>query len=50
MKTTFALLGTLSLMTAIAGPVQAGDAASGAQKSAVCGACHGATGSSINPE
>ena len=50
MKTTFALLGTLALMTAIAGSAEAGDAAAGAQKSAVCGACHGATGSSINPE
>jgi cytochrome c553 len=30
--------------------VLAGDAGAGAQKSAVCGACHGATGSSANPE
>jgi cytochrome c553 len=33
-----------------AGPATAGDAALGAQKAAVCGACHGMTGSSINPE
>jgi cytochrome c553 len=37
-------------LAALAGPAIAGDAALGAQKSAVCGACHGATGSSINPE
>ena len=35
---------------ALAGPASAGDAAQGAQKAAVCGACHGMTGSSINPE
>jgi cytochrome c553 len=28
----------------------AGDAAQGAQKAAVCGACHGMTGNSVNPE
>lgn len=50
MKMTISLLGTLSLMTATAMPAFAGDAAAGAQKSAICGACHGATGSSINPE
>jgi cytochrome c553 len=33
-----------------AGPAAGGDAAAGAQKAAVCGACHGVTGSSINPE
>lgn len=35
-----------------AGPTQAGngDPAAGAQKVAVCGACHGATGNSVNPE
>jgi cytochrome c553 len=32
------------------GPAAGGDAAAGAQKAAVCGACHGMTGSSINPE
>ena len=50
MKTTFALIGSLALVSAFAAPALAGDAAAGAQKSAVCGACHGATGSSINPE
>lgn len=35
-----------------AGPTLAGngDPAAGAQKVAVCGACHGATGNSVNPE
>ncbi|MGH8134908.1 MAG: c-type cytochrome [Steroidobacteraceae bacterium] len=50
MKTTSALIGSLALLSAFASPATAGDAAAGAQKSAVCGACHGATGSSINPE
>lgn len=50
MKTTFALIGSLALASVFASPALAGDAAAGAQKSAVCGACHGATGSSINPE
>lgn len=31
-------------------PAAAGDATAGAQKAAVCGACHGMTGSSVNPE
>jgi cytochrome c553 len=35
---------------AVALPASAGDASLGAQKAAVCGACHGPTGSSINPE
>lgn len=35
---------------AVAGPSSAGDASLGAQKAAVCAACHGPTGSSINPE
>lgn len=35
---------------AIAGPSTAGDASLGAQKAAVCAACHGPGGSSINPE
>ena len=50
MKMTFALFGSLALLSMFAAPALAGDAAAGAQKSAVCGACHGATGSSINPE
>lgn len=35
---------------AVATPSSAGDAGLGAQKAAVCAACHGPTGSSINPE
>jgi cytochrome c553 len=35
---------------ALACAASAGDAALGAQKSVVCGACHGMTGSSVNPE
>ena len=50
MKMTFALLVPLLLLSVPATPALAGDATAGAQKSAVCGACHGATGSSINPE
>lgn len=37
-------------VSALAGPASAGDAALGAQKAAVCSACHGMTGASINPE
>ncbi len=37
-------------LSVVAGPASAGDAARGAQKAVVCGACHGATGSSVNPE
>jgi cytochrome c553 len=44
------VLGAVVVWLAVASPAQAGDAALGAQKSAVCGACHGPTGSSINPE
>ena len=50
MKTTCALFGCLMLLSSLATPAFAGDAAAGTQKSAACGACHGATGSSINPE
>lgn len=50
MKMTFALLVPLMLLSVSATPALAGDAAAGAQKSAICGACHGTTGSSINPE
>ena len=50
MKMTFSLLGALALLCVPAVPACAGDAAAGAQKAAVCGACHGATGSSVNPE
>ncbi|MBM4220021.1 MAG: cytochrome c4 [Gammaproteobacteria bacterium] len=48
MKTAW--LGSLLTLVVAAGPATAGDAALGAQKAAVCGACHGMTGSSINPE
>ena len=34
----------------VAGTATAADAARGAQMAAVCGACHGMTGSSVNPE
>lgn len=34
----------------VAGSSSAGDAALGAQKAPVCGACHGMTGNSVNPE
>jgi len=37
-------------MPPAAGNVAAGDATAGAAKAAVCGACHGITGSSVNPE
>jgi cytochrome c553 len=50
MKMTFVLLGCLPLLCAIATEAGAGDATAGAEKSAVCGACHGATGNSSNPE
>ena len=50
MKMTLALVIPLMLLSVSATPALAGDAAAGAQKSAICGACHGATGSSINPE
>jgi cytochrome c553 len=46
-KTRFGLLLALSILGA---PASAGDAALGAQKAAVCAACHGATGASVNPE
>ena len=50
MKMTFSLSVSLLLLALIARPALAGDAAAGAQKAAICGACHGATGSSVNPE
>ncbi len=46
----FAWLGTLFACIAIPATASAGDAEAGAQKAAVCGACHGMTGSSVNPE
>lgn len=46
----FAWIGTALACTILSGTASAGDAAAGAQKAAVCGACHGMTGSSVNPE
>lgn len=45
-----AWFGSILALAITAGPATAGDAALGAQKAAVCGACHGMTGSSVNPE
>jgi cytochrome c553 len=41
---------TLVACLLLAVPASAGDAAAGSQKAAVCAACHGVTGSSVNPE
>ena len=45
-----ACFGSILALVIAAGPAGAGDAALGAQKAAVCAACHGMTGSSVNPE
>jgi len=45
-----AWIGCVLACTFSAAVASAGDAALGAQKAAVCGACHGMTGSSVNPE
>jgi cytochrome c553 len=45
-----AWIGCVLACSLIAGTAFAGDAAVGAQKAAVCGACHGMTGSSVNAE
>jgi len=45
-----AWFGSILALAIATGPAVAGDAALGAQKAAVCGACHGMTGSSVNPE
>jgi cytochrome c553 len=45
-----AWFGSVLALAIAASPAAAGDAALGAQKAAVCGACHGMTGSSVNPE
>ena len=42
--------GLFLALSLLAFPALAGDAAAGAQKAAPCGACHGMTGSSVNPE
>jgi len=46
----FAWTGIALAALCLAASAQAGDAAAGAQKAAVCAACHGANGTSINPE
>lgn len=46
----FAWIGSALAALCLAASAQAGDAAAGAGKAAVCTACHGANGSSINPE
>ncbi|HEY5558954.1 MAG TPA: c-type cytochrome [Steroidobacteraceae bacterium] len=46
----FAWIGTVLACIVLSGAASAGDPESGAQKAAVCGACHGMTGSSVNPE
>jgi cytochrome c553 len=45
-----AWFGCVLAISTVAGSASAGDAALGAQKAPVCGACHGMTGSSVNPE
>lgn len=50
MKTLPAALALLALLAAPAALAVTGDAEAGAQKAAVCGACHGADGNSFNPE
>ncbi len=45
-----AWIGCVLACSVAAGAATAGDAALGAQKAAVCGACHGMTGTSVNPE
>jgi len=45
-----AWIGSLLACLLLAVSAHAGDAAAGAQKAAVCGACHGMTGASVNPE
>jgi cytochrome c553 len=42
--------GLILALCLIAFPAVAGDAAAGAGKAAACGACHGMTGNSVNPE
>jgi cytochrome c553 len=45
-----AWIGCVLACSVVAGAAGAGDAALGAQKAAVCGACHGMAGTSVNPE
>lgn len=46
----FAWIGAVVACSVLSGTASAGDPGAGAQKAAVCGACHGMTGSSVNPE
>ncbi len=46
----FAWIGALVACSLLAAPASAGDPAAGFRKAAVCAACHGVTGSSVNPE
>ncbi|MGH8252308.1 MAG: c-type cytochrome [Steroidobacteraceae bacterium] len=46
----FAAIGLVLAGLLLAAGATAGDAAAGAAKAAVCAACHGAAGSSVNPE
>jgi cytochrome c553 len=46
----FAWLGSTLAALCLSASAQAGDAAAGAQKAAVCLACHGVNGNSVNPE
>ncbi|MGQ0429399.1 MAG: c-type cytochrome [Gammaproteobacteria bacterium] len=46
----FAWVGTLAACSLLSLTASAGDAQAGSQKAAVCAACHGVTGSSVNPE
>jgi cytochrome c553 len=50
MKKWFAVIGLLPFMAVPAANAVTGDPAAGAQKAAVCGACHGVDGNSLNPE
>ena len=50
MKRLWILAATISGAIASNSALPAGNAEAGATKAAVCGACHGATGNSINPE
>lgn len=50
MKNWIAAFGVSSLLVAQPALAVTGDADAGAQKIAVCGACHGMNGNSVNPE
>ena len=50
MKNWIAAIALLPLVATGDALAATGDAAAGAQKAAVCGACHGMNGSSVNPE